>query len=165
MAGSWPMGPWNSGPALYPCGAVGGVMGVCPSSLHVFLWTWRRLTTVFPGKSCRGYCGNMGYLGRFYKPSGPCITKVRAASVYSAHSQTRFQWVLASARVVPCRRSCLRFSWTGSQGAAGGRRVSGFGTSELRLCSLQVMWFCWLDRAVTFSTHWGGLKPSVKLSG
>ena len=77
----------------------------------------------------------------------------------------RFQWVLASAWVVPCRRSCLWFSWTGSQGAARGRRVSGSGTSELRLCSLQMMWFCWLHQTATFSAHWGGLQPSVKQSG
>lgn len=28
--------PSDSGPALYPCKASGGGMGVCPSSLHVF---------------------------------------------------------------------------------------------------------------------------------
>ncbi len=77
-------------------------------------------------------------------------------------SQARFQWVLASTRVVPCHRFCLSYSWTGSQGAAGGRRVSGLGTSELHLCYLQMMWFCWLHHTVTSSTHWGGLQPSVK---
>ena len=66
-----------------------------------------------------------------------------------------------------CPLSAILFviPWTGSQSAAGGSRVSGLGTSELRLCSLQIMWFCWLHRTVTFSTHWGGLQPSVKRSG
>lgn len=33
---------------------------------------------------------NMGYRTLFYGPSGPCITKVRAASVFSTQSQIRF---------------------------------------------------------------------------
>ncbi len=31
-----PFRPWNSGPALYPRSAAGGIMGVCPSSVHLF---------------------------------------------------------------------------------------------------------------------------------
>lgn len=38
-------------------------------SAHV-LWTWRRLTTVSPGRSCGGY-GGMGYQGSSYDPFGP----------------------------------------------------------------------------------------------
>jgi len=53
-------------------------------------------------------------------------------------------------------------SWTESQGAAEMRRVSGLGTSELHPCSLQTMWFCWLQQTVTPNTHWGSLQPSVK---
>lgn len=35
------------------------------------------------------------------------IPKVRALSVLLAGSQTFFQWVLSSARVVPCNQFCL----------------------------------------------------------
>jgi len=58
--------------------------------------------TVSPGESCGGYCGSMGYRGRWYVPFGPCTNKVRAVSVFSAQSQARSQWVLDSAKVVPC---------------------------------------------------------------
>jgi len=38
---------------------------------------------------------------------GPCTTKVRAGSVFSAQSQARSQWELDSAKVVPCQQFCL----------------------------------------------------------
>lgn len=50
--------PWDSGPALYPCRVVGGVMEVCPSSLHVFHELGEGLQ---PFPSCGGYCGSMVY--------------------------------------------------------------------------------------------------------
>lgn len=37
------------------------------------------------------------------------------------------------------------------------RRVSGLGTSALRLCLLQMMWFGWLHQTVISSTHWSSL--------
>lgn len=41
-----------------------------------------------------------------------------------------------------CPLSLIRFvTWTGSQGAARMRGVSGLGTSELHLSFLQMMWF------------------------
>ncbi len=49
----------------------------------------------------------------------------------SAQIQIRFWWVLAPTRVDPCLWFCLWYSRKGSQSAAGGRTVSGLGTSEL----------------------------------
>jgi len=46
--------------------------------------------TVSPGKYCGGYCGSMGYQGRWYEPFGP----VRADSVFSAQNQAFSQEVL-----------------------------------------------------------------------
>ena len=71
------------------------------------LWPWRRLTTVSPEESCGWYCGSMGYRGSWDEPIGPCITKVRAVSVFLAQSRTRFQLELDSAKVAPCHRFCL----------------------------------------------------------
>jgi len=44
-------------------------------------------------ESCGGHCESMGH---WYKPLGPCTTKVRAVSVFSAQSKARSQWVLDS---------------------------------------------------------------------
>ena len=44
----------------------------------------------------------MGYQGRCNVPSVVCITKVRAASIFSAQSQTCFQWGSDSITVAPC---------------------------------------------------------------
>ncbi len=85
--------------------------------------TWRRLTTVSPGKS---------------------LTGVRAVSAFLTGSQTRW--------VVP------RSSGTGSQGAARAR-MSSLGILELLLCSLQMLWFCWLHQTMISSMHGGGLQP------
>lgn len=57
-----------------------------------------------------------------YKLYGPSITQVRIVSRFLAQSQTRFQWVLDSTRVVPCPR-IFGISWAGSQGADIARRV------------------------------------------
>ncbi|KAK0137077.1 hypothetical protein N1851_026739 [Merluccius polli] len=46
----------------------------------------------------------MGYRGRWYKPSVPSTTKVRAVFVFSAQSETHSQWVLDTAKVTPCPR-------------------------------------------------------------
>ncbi len=46
------------------------------------------------------------------------------------------------------------------------RRVSGSGISELHLCSLQMMWFCWFLWPVTSSQHRGSLQlKAEKLRG
>ncbi len=45
------------------------------------------------------------------------------------------------------------------------RRVPNLGTSESLPCSLQMMWFCWLQQTTTFSTHRAGSHSSVKRSG
>jgi len=52
--------------------------------------------TVSPGESCEGYCGSIGYRGRWYVQFGPCTNKLRAVSVFSAQSQACSQWVLDS---------------------------------------------------------------------
>ncbi|KAK0131323.1 hypothetical protein N1851_033972 [Merluccius polli] len=82
----------------------------------------------------------------------------RAVSVFLAQSQTRFQWGLDSAKVAPCRipMNIMNSDIHGyeSQGTAEERRVSGLGTLELLLCSLQMMWFCWLHQTVGSSMHW-----------
>lgn len=49
--------------------------------------------------------------------------------------------------------------------AAGLKEGSGFAPSELCLCFLQTMWFCWFPETMTFHTHWGGLQPRVKRPG
>lgn len=35
-------------------------------------------------------------------------------------------------------------------------------SSESHLRLLWLMWFCWLHQAMTSSSHWSGLQPSVK---
>lgn len=47
-----------------------------------------------------------------------------------------------SVQVAPCLRSCVWYSWTGSQEAARARRASMSGTSELNWCFLMTG-FCW----------------------
>lgn len=86
---------WNSGPALTLAGLLWG-----SSSLHVFVELENAYDHV-PRGVLWGVLQEYGVPGSFYKPAGPCITKVRAVSVCLAQSQTCFQWVLASARVVP----------------------------------------------------------------
>ena len=71
--------------------------------------------------------------------------------------------VLDSSRAAPCLRSGSGFH--GSGGAVGGRRASGLGTSGLHLCFLQMMWFCWLLPAVTFSVYWSGPQWRVGARG
>jgi len=82
-----------------------------------------------------------------------------------ALSQTRSQWVLASARAALYHRSCLWFSWTGYLGAAWGWSRSGLGVSGSPLCCLQMMWSCWHPQSVTAGIHWGVLQLSVKRRG
>ncbi len=118
------------------------------------LWTWRRFRPISPMEPCRGYCGSMGSRSSFNR-SESCISILFRKS----NTLTHFQWLLGSTRAVSCHRFCLWFSWTGSQGTAGGRRVSGLGTS------LQTMGFCWLHHNMTSNTHWGSLLSSVRRSG
>ena len=81
------------------------------------LWIWRRRMTGSPGMFCGRSCGSMGWGGPFSGPSNPYILKARAACVYSEVSRTCSKWVLASARAVPCPKSCLWYTWTGFWGA------------------------------------------------
>lgn len=106
------------------------------------LWTWRRLPTVSLGEPCRRCCGNIGYQDCCCEPFGSYTTAVRAMFVFSAVSWTCSRWVLGSTRADPCLPSCLWFSWRESQHARG-RRVSALRTSELLLCFLWMMCFCW----------------------
>jgi len=76
---------WTSSLPLQGCS---GGHGSLPIQSPCALWTWRRLMTVSPWESCWGYYGSMGYRGRWYKPFGPCTTKVRAVYVFSAQSST-----------------------------------------------------------------------------
>lgn len=121
--------------------------GVCPTGLHVFCRLGEGLWQCYLGEYYGGYCKSMG--------TSPCV---RPLSVYLALSQAHFQWVLISTRVVPCLIYCLWYSRTGPHGAAGRRKVSGSGTSELCLRSLKITWFSWLPQSVTSSRHWGGLQ-------
>lgn len=91
------------------------------------------LTIVSLRGSCGGYFGRMGYQGH------PVLTWIEVTTVFVvlAGSQARFQFELASARVVPCYGYCSGFSWTGSQVAVGRRSVSSLGTSESPRCFLQ----------------------------
>lgn len=73
-------------------------------------------------------------------------------SVFSAGSQTRFQGVLDSPRVVPCHPFCLWSSWIEYQGAAGGGECPVWGPLNP---SMQIMWLCWLHQTVTLRTRFG----------
>lgn len=63
-----------------------------PIQSKCLLWTWRRFTM------CQKYCESNWVLG-------PLLRAIW--SIFSAGSQTQFQWVLGSARVVPSHRFCF----------------------------------------------------------
>jgi len=117
------------------------------------LLTWRRLLTGSLTGYCGGCCGSMGYRTRCNGLSGLCTPAVRALFAFSALSQTRSRWVLASARAARYPRSCLWFSWIGYPGAVWGWSRSGLGVSGSPPSCLQMMWSCWHPRTVTID--WG----------
>lgn len=94
--------------------------------------------TFSPVESNERYCGNMGYQGRCYEPCGPCITEVRAVSIYSVQSQPHFSGCWPP-QGCPCHWFGLWFLKTGYQGPARERRLFSLGTPELRLCFMQMM--------------------------
>ncbi len=124
----------------------GRIMGVCPYSVHVFcrLVLQRRPTTVSTRESCRGYCGSMGYWGQFlwairslYNQSESCIHILSTNSnTFSVSFGLHQGWALSPILFVIFMDMISRRS--------RGRSVSGLRTSELHLCYLQMMWFCWL---------------------
>jgi len=54
--------------------------------------------------------------------------------------------------------------WREFQDIFGERRAFGLVTSGSHLCCLQMMWFCWLLQAKTFSVHLSRLQLIVKWS-
>lgn len=63
-----------------------------------------------------------------------------------------------------CQRLCSLFSWT-ELSAVRDRKDSGWRTTRLCLCSLQMMWPTWLRGARTAKICKAGLQPSVKWRG
>ena len=85
--------------------------------------------------------------------SFPCITGVRAWFALPAASQTL--WGLDSL----CHRFCSELLWTECIGAAMVMRGYGLVTSGSGLCSLQMMWSCWLHWPVTSITQQSVKEP------
>lgn len=76
-------------------------LGICPWCLHVLCG---RLHPLWSLTESTG--GSKGHWCHCYKPSGPYITEVRIVTVFLAGSQTHFQVVLVSIRIVPLHWSC-----------------------------------------------------------
>ena len=151
--------PWNSGPALFPRRSVGGVMGVRPSSLHVFCGIGKGLRPCPPGSPVGGgYCGEYGVLGlllwaiqSLYNQSKSCVRKLgtNTSNMFPVRVSLRQNCPLTPILFVIFMDRIPTMQ-------PGGGECPGLGPSELHLCSLQMM---------TFSTHRGGLLPSVKHLG
>lgn len=143
---------------LYPCRFTSGT--VCPFQSACVLWSWTRFMTMSPWEVLLGVLWVFGSLLRafrsLYTQSEICVrnpgpqsnTFLRGVGLRQSCPLSPILFVIFMDRI-------SRHRW-------GKESVSGWGTSELCLCSLQMMCFCWLDQTVTFSTHWGGLQPSVK---
>lgn len=86
-----------------PCRLAGASMGVCPSSLHVFCSLGEDLWPCPTESTWGGSVGvwGCGAIAISHQAPNQSITKVRPVSVFSAPSQTCFQWVVDSSRVFP----------------------------------------------------------------
>lgn len=127
--------------------------------LHKFTWdlqTWRRPMTVSLGWSCGGHYRNIGYS----EPFGPCNTK----SILNTKSNT-FSVGVGLGQVCPLSPILFVIFMNRISRHNGGEERTRLGISELRLFFLQMMWFCWPHRPVTFSMRWSSLQPNVKQLG
>ena len=155
---------WSSGPKYYPHRVTEGVIGVWPSSLHVFWGLGNGLRPCSQRDS-------VGVLREYEVPQSLLqaiqsqYNQTKSCVLVLGTSRTCLQFLLDSARAAPCHQSCLWFSWIGSRGVVGKRRVSGLETLGSHLCILLMMWFCWLLQAKTSSAHWSSLRLSVKRLG
>ena len=112
------------------------------SSPTCVLWTWRRHLTVSFGECCGGFSRIMDILYR----SQSLVRKAVKSDLFPV----RIGPILFITFMDRISRH--------SQGVEGIR----FGDLRMGLCSLQMLWSCWLHQSVTSNPHWIRLQLSVK---